>query len=85
MIPMLAVIHVRHAKGGLRLWIPLVLLWLLLAPFALVALPFAAIAAAAYRVNPWRAGAVLAGLACALTGTRIEVESAEASVLVHIL
>ena len=85
MIPMIAQIHVRHAHGRLRLWIPLFLVWLLLLPFALVALPVAAIALRLRGIDPWRAVAVLGSLACALTGTLVEVDSPEATVLVRIL
>jgi hypothetical protein len=85
MIPMLAQVHIRHPQGGLRLWIPLFLLWLLLLPLALLLLPLAVISLLAFGINPWRAGAAIGGLACALTGTLVELTSPQTSVLIRIL
>jgi hypothetical protein len=84
MIPMLALIDIRHPRGGFRLWAPLFLLWLLLAPFALLVLPLAMIALPLVRVNPFYAAAVLGRLACALSGTLVEVDSPQTSVVIKI-
>jgi len=84
MIPMLALIDIRHPHGGFRLWAPLFLLWPLLAPFVLLALPLAMIALPIARMNPFRAAAALGRLACALPGTLVEVDSRQTSVLIKI-
>ena len=85
MIPMLAQVHIRHPRGGLRLWIPLFLLWLLLLPVALLLLPLAVITLSVFGINPRRAGAAIGGVACALTGTLVELTHRQSSVLVRIL
>lgn len=85
MIPMLAQVHVTHPRGGLRLWISLFLLWLLLLPVALLLLPLAVISLLAFGINPWRAGVAIGGMACALTGTLVELTNPQSSVLIRIL
>ena len=96
MIPMMMTLAVRHdgvdrytgqvrpEGDGLRLWLPLFLLWILVAPFALLLSPLLLIGMAYLRLNPFRASAALFGLLCAFAGTRIEVESPGASVNIRI-
>ncbi len=85
MIPMLAAIHVRHARGAIRLWAPLFLLWIVLIPIVLVlALPVAVVCLVT-GVNPIRAAAAIGGVLFALAGTRVEVESPGAAVLIRIV
>ena len=96
MIPMMMTIAVRHDEvdyrsgfarpesHGLRLWLPLFLLWILVLPFALLLSPLILIGLAFLRLNPFRAAAALFGLLCALAGTCIEVESPGATVNIRI-
>ena len=75
----------RGKRRTVRLWVPMALIWLLLAPFGLIALPFLVLASARYGVAPaaalWRAGAVLA----ALSGTEVTVQSGGADVRIKLV
>jgi hypothetical protein len=86
MTPSIAIVHVHNPHWrGIRLWIPLFLLWipaLVLAPIILLAVVIACLVG---RVNPWRAIATFWGLLCALPGTQVHVSSKEDQVLVRIL
>lgn len=86
MTPNLAVIHVQNPYWrGIRLWIPLFLLWIpgiLLAPILLLVL-FAASLAGVTRF--WRSIAVFWGILCALPGTHVRVESGGNRILIEIL
>jgi hypothetical protein len=97
MIPLFAIIRVsttkdssrennrrQHAPRGLRLWIPLFLIWLLLLPLVLVLLPLAIAALLMLRVNPFHAFAVFWQTLSGLTGTLIEVNAPDALVYVRI-
>ncbi len=88
MIPLFATIRVRHhgsgKRSGFRLWLPLFLIWLLLAPLVLVLLPIFIAACLVFRVNPFRAIGAIWSLLTALRGTHIEVDSARNAVLVRI-
>ena len=84
MIPMVAVVAVRHGRGRFKIWAPLFLIWLLLAPFALILAPFAAMACVVMGLNPFRvAGAWLAVLT-GLSGLLVQVESPAAQVMVRV-
>ena len=76
MTPSIAIVHVHNPHWrGIRLWIPLFLLWipaLALAPIILLAVVIACLVG---RVNPWRAIATFWGLLCALPGTQVHVSS----------
>ena len=85
MIPMIAQVHITHPRGGLRLWIPLFLLWLVLLPLILLLLPLAVISLMAFGINPWRAGAAIGGVACALPGTLVQLTHPQSSILIRIL
>jgi hypothetical protein len=85
-IPSIAVVHVQspHWKG-LRLWIPLFLLWipvLLLSPLLFIVLFGLSVAG---RVSPWRATAVFWAILCSLPGTDVRVSGESNHVLVRIL
>ena len=88
MIPLAAVVAVRprRSPSNFRLWIPvpLVLVWLLALPFLVLALPIFFIACLASGVNPFRALWIFWQLLCALSTTRVSVESRATSILVHI-
>jgi hypothetical protein len=86
MTPSIAIVHVHSSHWrGIRLWIPLFLLWipaLVLAPIILLAVVIACVVG---RVNPWRAISAFWGLLCALPGTHVHVNAKDEQVLVRIL
>jgi len=84
-MPMLAIVRIREAGGrDFSLWLPLLVIWLVLAPLALIILPFFFVLLAIKRVNPAKGVAAIVGVLCALGGTVIEVESPQSSVFVRI-
>lgn len=86
MIPFVAVVSLRNQQSRtFRLWIPLVLIWLLLLPLAVLASPFIFIACLICRVNPFRGVAVLWQIIWALNDTQFEVEHRSAGMSFHIL
>ena len=86
MIPFVAVVSLRNQESRtFRLWVPLVLVWLLLLPLAILLSPFIFIACLVCRVNPFRGVAVLWQILNALTNTNIEVEHRSAGMSFHIL
>lgn len=86
MIPFVAVVSLRDQESRtFRLWIPLVLIWLLLLPLAVLASPFIFIACLVCRVNPFRGVAVLWQILWALNGTQFEMERRSAGMSFHIL
>jgi uncharacterized membrane protein len=86
MIPFVAVVSLRNQESRtFRLWIPLVLIWLLLLPLGVLLSPFIFIACLACRVNPFRGIAVLWQIVWALNDTQLEVEHRSAGMSFHIL
>jgi hypothetical protein len=86
MIPFVAVVSLRNQESRtFRLWIPLVLIWLLLVPLAVLLSPFILIACLVCRVSPFRAVAVLWQILSALNDTELEVEHRSAGLSFHIL
>jgi len=86
MIPLFAVVRIAKRSGrNIRLWLPLFLIWLLLAPLVLVLLPFLfAYCLFCVRVNPFRACATFWGVLSSLRGTHIEVKTGRDAILVRI-
>jgi len=68
-----------------RLWIPLVLIWLLLLPLGVLLSPFIFIACLLCRVNPIRGVAIAWQTLNALTDTKCEVEHRSAGFSFHVL
>jgi len=69
----------------LRLWLPLTLLFLLLAPLVLLLAPIAWIATPPrLRISPYAAAFMLGGFLLSLGGTIIEVDSPAARVSLRI-
>jgi uncharacterized membrane protein len=86
MIPFVAVVSLRNQESRtFRLWIPLVLVWLLLLPLGIVLSPFIFIACLVCRVSPFRGLALLWQILNALTDTELEVEHRSAGMSFHIL
>lgn len=86
MTPNIAIVHVYNPYWrGLRLWIPLFLLWIpaiLLSPLLFLVLLGLCVAG---RVNLWRAIAAFWAILCSLPGTDIQVHAQNNQVLVRIL
>jgi uncharacterized membrane protein len=86
MIPFVAVISLRNQESRtFRLWIPLVLLWVLLLPLGALLSPFIFIACLVCRVNPLRGVVVMWQILNALTDAELEVEHRSAGISFHIL
>jgi hypothetical protein len=86
MIPFVAVISLRNQESRtFRLWIPILLIWILLLPLALLLSPFIFIVCLVGRVSPFRAVVVLWQIVWALNDTEFEVENRSAGMSFHIL
>ena len=86
MIPFVAVVSLRNRESRtFRLWIPLVLIWLLLLTLGIVLSPFIFIACLFCRVNPLRGVALMWQILNALNDTELEVEHRSAGMSFHIL
>ena len=85
-LPMLAVVHVMPTKvhKGIRLWVPLFLVWLLLLPFILVLLPVYFVVCAVIDIDPFKTLGVMVAVLGSLNGTHVEVESPDANVFIHV-
>jgi hypothetical protein len=84
--PLTASVHVKPAgwRFGIRLWLPLFLVWLLLLPLFVLALPFLFVASLVFGFRLLRSlGAVLAVLA-GFRGTNVEVENPGARIFVKL-
>lgn len=81
MIPMMMVLKVETPDARpIRLWIPLILIWILVAPLVLLLIPFALVAALVIGINPFNAIASLAAIFTALSDTCVEVDTPDARV-----
>ena len=86
MIPFVAVVSLRNQQSRtFRLWIPLVLIWLMLLPLGVLLSPFIFILCLVCRVNPFRGVAVMWQILNALSDTELEVEHRCAGMSFHIL
>lgn len=63
-----------------RLWIPMILVWLLLLPFVLLLAPIVFVACLVYEVEPFRGTWVYWQLFNSLRGVRVEVEDPESKI-----
>jgi hypothetical protein len=85
MIPFVAVVSLRDQESRtFRLWIPMVLIWVLLVPFAVVVSPFIFVACLVCRVNPFRGVGVMWAILVALADMRVDVEHRSAGMSFHI-
>jgi hypothetical protein len=73
MIPQVAVINLHSGRRERRLWVPLLPLWLVLAPFVLLALPLFVIGCLVSGVRPLGALSGIWQVLCALRGARVDV------------
>ena len=86
MIPMLSRIRItpdRHSP--IRLWLPLILVWLLLAPLVIIAAPFIIVIGLARGRNPIRQFLAVWKILCASRGFCIDIRSRDANVLFEIV
>ena len=85
MLPLVVRVHVLGRAGrGVRLWIPLFLMWLLLLPFALIVLPVLFVVCIVVDVDPFPALGAIWRVLCGLSGAHVEVEAPDASVFVSV-
>ena len=84
MIPLIAEVRVKSPRASFRIWAPLFLIWLLLLPLVLVLAPFALLVMALLGRNPVRVSTAAIMILHALSGVLVEVESPAAQVLVRI-
>lgn len=86
MTPSIAIVRIQSPHWcGIRLWVPLFLLWIplaLLSPLILLVI-FAACVAG--RISPWRATAAFWALLTSLSGTDVRVAANGSHVTVRIL
>jgi len=84
-IPLLLTVRVRaQGERPIRVWLPLILIWILLAPLLVIVVPVVMVLGALAGMNPFSAVGRLWAVFCALSGTHVEVEAPDASVFVHI-
>jgi hypothetical protein len=85
MMPQIVRVRVQDGRERpVRIWIPLLPVFLLLSPLLLLAVVVVAAACVWYRVNPGRAVVAIWGLLSGLRGLRIEVEQGDNVVFVNI-
>lgn len=75
MIPFVAVVSLRDRESRtFRLWVPLILVWLLIVPVILLLSPLIVVACLVFRVNPFRGLAVMWQVLMALRETEFEID-----------
>ena len=79
-----AVATPEKPRRGHRIWIPIILVWLLLLPFVLLLAPLVFVAFLVMGVNPFRAVGVYWQIFNALRGVRIVVEDPQAPISIRI-
>lgn len=72
------------SRTVVRLWLPLTLLFLVLAPFALLLAPLLYFAPRPYNVRPFATVAALGVVLLSLSGTVVDVDTPEALVRIRI-
>jgi hypothetical protein len=75
----------QRRRTVVRLWLPLTPLWVVLAPFALLISPLMALIPALRGAPPIRTAITVGAALIALSGTVIDVNSADARVHIRIL
>ena len=85
MIPFAADVSIRNGRHReWQLWIPLAILWILLAPLVAILLPFFCIACLIGDIDPFRAIAVVWRILTSLGDTEISVNKPEFFFSVHL-
>ena len=67
-----------------RLWLPLTPLWLILSPFAILCAPLLMLAPQTRGIRPFRAAFAIGAMLLALSGTEVDVDTADALVRIRI-
>ena len=86
MPPLFMIVHILPSRShrGLRLWVPVFLIWILLLPFVLVLLPVFFVVCAAIDIHPFKTLGAFMHLLGSLGGTHVEVDSPDANVFIHV-
>ena len=86
MPPLFMIVHILPSRShrGLRLWVPVFLIWILLLPFVLVLLPVFFVVCAAIDIHPFRTLSTFMHVLGSLGGTHVEVESPDANIFIHV-
>jgi hypothetical protein len=85
MMPVLAIVRVRHPKGRFAIWAPVILLWLLMGVLALILAPFWTVYVLARGRNPIALAGGVCRLVFSLRGAVVDIDSPAASVLVRLI
>jgi hypothetical protein len=84
-MPQVVTVRARRRRGRrIRLWIPVVPVFLVLSPLVPLVLVGLAVACVANQINPVRAFTAGGRLLWSLSGTRIEIEQGRSAVLINI-
>ena len=85
MIPQIVRVRVDDRQGRrVRLWVPLIPVLIVLSPLLVLALIVGAVACLVVRINGWRVLLAIGRAWCSLCGTQIEVDQADARVLIAV-
>ena len=85
MMPQVVTVHVHHGqKRSIRLWIPLLPVFVVLSPLLLVAAFILVVTCVVYRISPGPAFGAIWHLLSALRGFNLEVQQGRHGVLVNI-
>lgn len=87
MIPQIVIVRYRGSSAGKghRIWIPLLPIYLILAPFLPFILIALVVACAHYRVNPIRALIALTRMLAGLGGITVEVTQGTTNVAIKLV
>jgi hypothetical protein len=85
MVPQLVTVRVHSGQGRrIRLWIPLLPVFILLSPLLVLVALVLVVACLVYRVNPWRALRAGWSLMAGLHGLSVEIQQGRNQVRVNI-
>jgi hypothetical protein len=88
MIPLMLIIKIRQygeKRRGFHLWLPLFLVWIIVAPFAVLLTPFVWLTLLFSGHNPVKVSAAGLALLTGFSGTRVEIESPDALVFIRVV
>ncbi len=86
MIPMFMVLRIRQGDGkAFSLWLPLFILWILLAPLVFLALPLLLLVVLILGMKPLKFVTALWDVLCCSRGLRVEVAGKRNSVYIRVM
>jgi hypothetical protein len=86
MIPLVAVVSLRNRESRtFRLWVPLILVWLVIVPLMVLLSPLIVVASLICRINPFQGFAVVWQILSALRETEFDFDRPSAGVSICIL